>query len=172
MPRFASCLSVLRMRMDVEESRPLVGSSRNMSDGFVMSSYPIETLFRSPPEMPLRKTPPISWSQQACSDRRLMTSFTHLRVSASSLYSRILDAKVNSSLVVSVSPKMSSYYTNAATLPKSPKFNGRPFTNTLPPACAPPAVEWRWLNTLSKDVLPAPEGPMIATSSVGFRYPF
>ncbi len=37
----------------VAESRPVVGSSRNIRLGLVRSSTPIEVLFRSPPEMPL-----------------------------------------------------------------------------------------------------------------------
>ena len=42
----------------VEESSPLVGSSNKRRLGFVMSSYPIEVLFLSPPDNPLMKNPP------------------------------------------------------------------------------------------------------------------
>lgn len=47
----------------VVESRPDVGSSRNSKDGFIMISFPMHTLFLSPPETPLTKDPPmmVSW---------------------------------------------------------------------------------------------------------------
>ena len=43
----------------VVESRPDVGSSRNSKDGLIMISFPIHTLFLSPPETPLTKGPPM-----------------------------------------------------------------------------------------------------------------
>jgi hypothetical protein len=43
----------------VNESKPVVGSSRNIRLGSVMSSTPIEVLFLSPPEIPLISGPPI-----------------------------------------------------------------------------------------------------------------
>ena len=47
---------------DVSESSPLVGSSKNIKDGLVINSTPIDVLFRSPPEIPLIITFPISVS--------------------------------------------------------------------------------------------------------------
>ena len=44
---------------DAKESKPKVGSSKNNTDGSVMSSQPILTLLRSPPEMPFKKYPPM-----------------------------------------------------------------------------------------------------------------
>ena len=43
----------------VYESRPVVGSSKKIRLGFVISSTPIEVLFLSPPETPLTSGPPI-----------------------------------------------------------------------------------------------------------------
>ena len=43
----------------VKESNPVVGSSKKMRFGSVMSSTPIEHLFLSPPETPLTSGPPI-----------------------------------------------------------------------------------------------------------------
>ena len=43
----------------VNESRPVVGSSRKIRFGSVISSTPIEVLFLSPPEIPLTSGPPI-----------------------------------------------------------------------------------------------------------------
>lgn len=42
----------------VVESKPLVGSSSNKHDGFVINSYPIDVLFLSPPDNPFIKYPP------------------------------------------------------------------------------------------------------------------
>ena len=36
----------------VVESRPVVGSSRNKTEGAMTSSIPMQVLFRSPPETP------------------------------------------------------------------------------------------------------------------------
>lgn len=41
-------------------SKPLVGSSRTSKEGSVISSTPIEVRLRSPPEIVLRVTDPIS----------------------------------------------------------------------------------------------------------------
>ena len=43
----------------VLESSPDVGSSKIRRLGLVISSYPIETRFLSPPDTPFLKTPPI-----------------------------------------------------------------------------------------------------------------
>jgi hypothetical protein len=43
----------------VNESKPVVGSSKNTRLGSVISSTPIEVLFLSPPDTPLTKGPPI-----------------------------------------------------------------------------------------------------------------
>jgi hypothetical protein len=55
----ASFLRSCTILRAVELSRPLVGSSRRITTGSVINSYPIEVLFLSPPEIPLRRTPPI-----------------------------------------------------------------------------------------------------------------
>jgi hypothetical protein len=41
------------MSRAVEESSPVVGSSKNSIEGFVNNSTPMEVLFLSPPETPL-----------------------------------------------------------------------------------------------------------------------
>ena len=47
----------------VVESKPEVGSSRSSREGLMMISFPIETLFLSPPDTPRTNAPPIivSW---------------------------------------------------------------------------------------------------------------
>ena len=46
----------------MEESKPVVGSSKNNKLGFVSSSNPIDVLFLSPPEIPLINSFPIGVS--------------------------------------------------------------------------------------------------------------
>lgn len=53
LPDTASLLSSSITYKAVEESKPVVGSSRNTKLGFVSNSTPIEARFRSPPETPL-----------------------------------------------------------------------------------------------------------------------
>ena len=48
----------------VVESNPVVGSSKNITPGFVISSTPIEVLLRSPPLMPLMNVLPTFTSAQ------------------------------------------------------------------------------------------------------------
>jgi hypothetical protein len=59
LPLFANALRILIKIVAVYESRPVVGSSRKIKLGFVISSTPIEHLFLSPPETPLTTAPPI-----------------------------------------------------------------------------------------------------------------
>ena len=53
LPVLASLLRKVIKLSAVVESRPVVGSSRKMIDGFMSSSKPIEVLFFYPPEIPL-----------------------------------------------------------------------------------------------------------------------
>jgi len=59
MPLFASCRNILEIYSAVCESRPEVGSSNISKLGFVISSYPIEVLFLSPPDRPFFITFPM-----------------------------------------------------------------------------------------------------------------
>ena len=59
LPEFARFFKIIITWVAVYESRPVVGSSRKIKDGSVMSSTPIEVLFLSPPETPLIKEPPM-----------------------------------------------------------------------------------------------------------------
>ena len=65
MPLYACALSKEQILNEVWESSPLVGSSSKSMDGFVIISYPIEVLLRSPPEIPRLIHPPISEFAQA-----------------------------------------------------------------------------------------------------------
>jgi hypothetical protein len=59
LPLKAKSLRISITDVAVNESRPVVGSSRKTRFGSVISSTPIDVLFLSPPETPLTKGPPI-----------------------------------------------------------------------------------------------------------------
>lgn len=59
LPLIANSLKVSITDVAVNESRPVVGSSKKIKLGSVISSTPIDVLFLSPPETPLTKGPPI-----------------------------------------------------------------------------------------------------------------
>jgi hypothetical protein len=59
LPYLASFLSSLHIDRALKLSRPDVGSSNNIKDGFVINSTPIDVLFLSPPESAFYKTEPI-----------------------------------------------------------------------------------------------------------------
>lgn len=59
LPDMESSLRVSITEVAVKESRPVVGSSKKMRFGSVMSSTPIDVLFLSPPDTPLMRGPPI-----------------------------------------------------------------------------------------------------------------
>lgn len=59
LPLKAKSLRISITDVAVNESRPVVGSSKKIRLGSVISSTPIEVLFLSPPETPLTRGPPI-----------------------------------------------------------------------------------------------------------------
>jgi len=58
-PLLARSFRVSMTDVAVKESRPVVGSSRKIRFGSVISSTPIDVRFLSPPETPLINGPPI-----------------------------------------------------------------------------------------------------------------
>jgi len=69
LPDVAKSLSTSMTLVAVKESKPVVGSSKKIRFGFVINSTPIEVLFLSPPEIPLRSAPPILVSAHLLSFR-------------------------------------------------------------------------------------------------------
>jgi hypothetical protein len=59
LPLIARSFKVSITEVAVNESSPVVGSSKKIRLGSVISSTPIEVLFLSPPDTPLTKGPPI-----------------------------------------------------------------------------------------------------------------
>eukprot|EP01085_Mycamoeba_gemmipara_P003644 Mycagemm_TRINITY_DN10278_c2_g2::TRINITY_DN10278_c2_g2_i1::g.3644::m.3644 type:complete len:106 gc:universal TRINITY_DN10278_c2_g2_i1:1168-1485(+) len=78
----ASALSVSMMLRDVKLSRPVVGSSRNSTDGSLMSSTPMAARLRSPPEMPRTSALPILVLAHALRFSSVMTSSTRCSFSS------------------------------------------------------------------------------------------
>lgn len=71
---------------DVAESKPVVGSSKKIIDGFVNNSTPIEVLFRSPPDTPLIKLFPILVFAHCCSPNSFNKSSTFKRIKNKNLF--------------------------------------------------------------------------------------
>ena len=59
LPCLASLFKNLMRLREVVESRPVVGSSKNIIEGFINSSKPIDVLFFSPPDTPRILVSPI-----------------------------------------------------------------------------------------------------------------
>lgn len=59
LPLLAKSLNKNIIVTAVFESSPVVGSSKNIIDGFVRSSTPIEVRFLSPPDIPRMSSDPI-----------------------------------------------------------------------------------------------------------------
>lgn len=113
-------------------SKPLVGSSNKIKLGSVINSYPIHVLFRSPPEMLFRTNPPILVSLQ---DYKLSLSINPCAFFSISYWGKFVlkDAakqKLSKGVIVSIS--ISSYITNAPSLPKSPLCTWTPLHLTSP----------------------------------------
>ena len=62
--------------MAVNESRPVVGSSKKIRLGSVISSTPIDVLFLSPPDTPFIRAPPILVLAHFCNLNSVIISYT------------------------------------------------------------------------------------------------
>lgn len=131
-PRLLSCFSSLIIRSEVDESRPLVGSSSSNKEGFVINSYPIDILFLSPPETPLRSHPPTIVSAHDYKESLLITLSTLLSISSPLSPILIWHANLNNSLAVIVISKISSCWTKADVFPNPPFRMRRLLTLTSP----------------------------------------
>ncbi|CAG9329534.1 unnamed protein product [Blepharisma stoltei] len=95
-------------------SRPDVGSSRMMIDGFEIISIAMLVLLRSPPEIPLRITLPIILSATFSSLKAAITASTFSAISRSVPGILILAENMIDSLTVIVGHKMSIWVIYAA----------------------------------------------------------
>ncbi len=76
LPFFAKSLNNKITCKAVVESSPVVGSSKNMALGFVISSIPIDVRFLYPPDTPLIKVFPILTSAQSVNPNSSSNSST------------------------------------------------------------------------------------------------
>ena len=171
MPALASVFSKFIILRAVELSRPLVGSSRRISCGSVISSYPIQVLFLSPPEIDLSVNPPILVFWHDCSWSRSIICWDF-----SLIYSVFRDvlsfaAKQKLSKGVRVSIKMSSYMTNAPSFPNWPAWSSWPLMQIVPLTLHYLLTSNLYPRTLRRLVFPDPLAPIMPTSSPGLAYP-
>jgi len=108
LPKNASFLRIFTIFNAVELSSPLVGSSSKRTAGSVISSYPMEVLFRSPPESPFRATPPILVLAQYYKPSLERISSTFCSIIPGPRFVLNLAANMKDSLGVIVSIRMSS----------------------------------------------------------------
>lgn len=172
-PRSASCLRFSITCSAVEESNPVVGSSKNSKLGFESSSTPIEVRFLSPPEIPFIKLFPIMVSAHLSKPNSAINSWTlWFFSSVLKSYNLRLAAKVNAYLGVKVGSKISSCITYAIwfaygwrSFTCCPFKYNSPYIYRLSEASRP-------LKKLSRVVFPEPEGPIIAVNVPGLMIPF
>jgi hypothetical protein len=98
---------------EVNESSPLVGSSKNIKEGSVIISKPIDTLLRSPPDNPLKKIEPIIVFCEFYNPSLESNISTLSSIVLSSPTYLNLAAKVKHSFGVIVDIRMSSCWTKA-----------------------------------------------------------
>mmetsp|Transcript_8174 Transcript_8174/g.14679 ORF Transcript_8174/g.14679 Transcript_8174/m.14679 type:complete len:102 (+) Transcript_8174:204-509(+) len=95
-----------------ELSSPLVGSSKNVMEGFVINSAPMAVRFFCPPEMPLIISLPQRVFMHSVKPRDSIMSFTSPPISLSGTpWSLSLADMVNTSFGVSVANSASSCIT-------------------------------------------------------------
>mmetsp|Transcript_15173 Transcript_15173/g.44911 ORF Transcript_15173/g.44911 Transcript_15173/m.44911 type:complete len:236 (+) Transcript_15173:1233-1940(+) len=178
----ASCSMRHATSKAVAESRPDVGSSRKMTSGRFTTSTAMESRFNSPPESPPllgwrptnMSSSEVSWSMCKIMSTRREDSF--LRSSGGvELGSSRRNATANSTVSRTVSKsKWAFSWRTYAWLQRpaivSPASHRRPLTNTSP-STRPDRLDFLPAITSSMVVLPAPDGPMIASISPGSAMP-
>ena len=93
-------------------SNPVVGSSNMHKFGLFIMSYPIEVLFLSPPESPLRNRPPTGIFLHSFKPSRFIYSLTLFFISFLFKFDFKDKAKSNNSSGVLDSHRISSYSVN------------------------------------------------------------
>mmetsp|Transcript_61909 Transcript_61909/g.124148 ORF Transcript_61909/g.124148 Transcript_61909/m.124148 type:complete len:229 (+) Transcript_61909:217-903(+) len=160
-PRLAMSPNVLQMDIAVVLSRPVVGSSKKRIPGSTTSSSATDTLLFSPPDRPRLNSFPICVSRHFNRPKLPITSSTRcLRAWSSILEGHLsLAWKSKCSRTVNTPGKTSCCATYPLTFRMVEGGQGRPFTVTNP--CTR-CMGLRAARQSSRDVLPAPEGPIRA----------
>ena len=156
-----------------KESRPLVGSSMKMIGGLLISSIPMVTRRRSPPDSPLTLAEPTKVSAHLTRLSSAIVDCTRASLSAGELLSgrRSLAVNMNVSRTVESAKSASCCSTYAESCAMSCSLRSCPLTRSLPKSFAFFICGTRHASTLSSDVLPEPLGPMIAITCRGSTLP-
>jgi hypothetical protein len=151
------------------ESTPLVGSSRNSTDGRFASATAIESRRLLPPERPLMNSLPAftsCWSSRPTLFIRSWTAASRAAASSCGWYSRTACSRW--SRTVSDAQRVSNCSTDAAVSLYFKRVNGAPWTRMCPCGTPPFLLS---VSMLSSVVLPAPDGPRMANTLPGFTLP-
>ena len=149
------------MMNEVKESKPDVGQSKMITCGSLISSKPIEVLFLQPPEIPFMNFPPTITSKQLQSFSCLLSLSIFQSFSPLEQSSLRLAAKVRVQRTVRVDISTSVCITQLAKFPKSSQLQVLLLAQSWPRPYPRPILH---AITLSKEVLPAPEDPIIAVT--------
>lgn len=168
LPPEANRLIVVTMRWAVVESRPEVGSSRRSKLGLISISWPMLTLFFSPPDIPLKSGPPIMLFVHRFNPSSAITLSTCSAFSSlvKLLGSRRSAVKKRVSQTVRWGYRTSSWATNPVLRLMQPE-KGWPLYMTLPEK----VLERRPPRADRRVVLPLPDGPNMARNSPGQTIP-
>mmetsp|Transcript_4853 Transcript_4853/g.16920 ORF Transcript_4853/g.16920 Transcript_4853/m.16920 type:complete len:364 (+) Transcript_4853:1067-2158(+) len=145
------------------ESRPDVGSSRIMTDGCLTRATASVRRRRCPPERPLNSIPPalVSWHDVIpVTESKSSTADARADSESSGLY--ILNAKSKCWRGVKVGQRLSSRGTYMAFLTNLLRVMGTPFSVIFPVGVPGPLLK---VSVSRRMVLPAPEGPRMASTS-------
>mmetsp|Transcript_3106 Transcript_3106/g.7466 ORF Transcript_3106/g.7466 Transcript_3106/m.7466 type:complete len:294 (-) Transcript_3106:120-1001(-) len=166
-PCFARTLRATITFCAWNESRPLVGSSRKMSDGSDTSSVPMFTRLRSPPDTPRTKSFPtlVCCTSRSPSSEMMLVTRSSFCCCDMDRGNRSVAEKAMVSRTVSSGKKRSSCSTIAVYEEYCLKFRGDPLTRISPPNLTLPVSISDAPSRLRSVVLPAPDDPMIASTS-------
>ena len=156
----------------VVESRPVVGSSKQIMFGFVMSQIPIDVRFRSPPETPLMNVLPILTLQQSLRPSYWMSSSTRSDFQNYVISSFKSAANWKHYFGVNVPNKASSCITQPIWLEKAYKFLIMTPLILNSPSSIRLSDMSRPAKKLRNVVFPEPEGPRIAVKDEAGITPF
>mmetsp|Transcript_7214 Transcript_7214/g.21995 ORF Transcript_7214/g.21995 Transcript_7214/m.21995 type:complete len:228 (-) Transcript_7214:231-914(-) len=173
-PRSAKCLSVCITFRALNESSPLVGSSRKMRDGLVTSSVPMLTRFLSPPLTPRFRSLPMYESFTWLKPNSVITAsaFSRRCFSLNFFFGSLRFAEnLICSVTVTSANMLSSCSTYAESLLKTEKSRLRPLTMTLPEVRTLFEEVSLPARRFSSVVFPAPEEPMMARICPGNTSP-
>mmetsp|Transcript_55927 Transcript_55927/g.149155 ORF Transcript_55927/g.149155 Transcript_55927/m.149155 type:complete len:231 (+) Transcript_55927:1606-2298(+) len=165
---FSTCTTVYAAKI----SNPERGSSKNIMLGLEISSTAIAVLFFSPPEMPLTRALPARVSAHFSKPKASKRCSVYATTSFLFALVRSIAARCRISRGVANAGRASSCITYAILDRTDTGFTTCPMSEMSPSSERPlPVVFMRPARMLSKEVLPAPEGPNMQAISPGWMKP-